>query len=86
MDNCTTTYGEYSTAAAEEQVTVISDSEEEDDDDGIVEILDGSPQPHTTLPPEVWAMVINCEYCTLINCNIFVYVTNILMLYRILLL
>jgi len=83
MDNCTTTYGKYSTTAAEEQVTVISDSEEEDND-GIVENLDGSP--HITLPPEVWAMVINCEYCTLINCNIFVYVTNILMLYRILLL
>ena len=48
---------QYDTAA--EQIAVISDSEGEDDD-GIVEIFhDGSP--HITLPPEVWAMVINCE-------------------------
>ena len=57
---------EYSTTiAAEEQVAVISDSEGEDYDDGIVEILDDSPplpQP-LTLPPEVWANIINCEYC-----------------------
>jgi len=52
---------EYSTTATADnkKVVVISDSEGEDDD-GIVEILDdGSP----TLPPEVWAAVINCEYC-----------------------
>ena len=54
---------EYSSiTAAEEQVAVIiSDSEGEDNDDGIVENFDGSP--HITLPPEVWAAVINCEYC-----------------------
>ena len=49
---------EYSSTAAEEDKdVVISDS---GDNDGIVEILDGSP--HIPLPPEVWAMVINCEY------------------------
>ena len=51
---------EYSTTAAEkEKAALISDSEGEDDDN-IVEILDGSP--HSTLPPEVWAMVIDCEF------------------------
>ena len=56
---------EYSTTTAkEEKVAVISDSEGEDNDDGIVKILqDGSP--HITLPHEVWAAVINCEYCNL---------------------
>ena len=56
---------EYSstTAAEEEKAVVISDSEGEDDNN-IVENLDGSPdQPNLTLPPEVWANVINCEYC-----------------------
>ena len=63
---------EYSTTATEEkeQVAVISDSEGEDD--GIVEIFYGSP--HITLPPEVWANIINCEYCTcflyMIHCNV----------------
>ena len=53
---------EYSTTVAEdEKVAVISDSEGEEEDDGIVENFDGSP--HVTLPPEVWAAVINCEYC-----------------------
>jgi len=51
-ENSTTTAGEE-----EEKVAVISDSEGED---SIDETLDGSP---LTLPPEVWAMVINCEYC-----------------------
>jgi len=53
---------EYSTTAAEEdkEVAVISDSEGEDNDDGMVDFDDGSP--HLTLPPEVWASVINCEY------------------------
>jgi len=55
---------EYSsTTAAEDDkdVVVISDSEGEEEDNGIVEFFyDGSP--HITLPPEVWAAVINCEY------------------------
>ena len=50
-----------STTAVEEKAAVISDSEGEDNDDGIVEILDSST--HITLPPEVWANIINCEYC-----------------------
>jgi len=58
---------EYSTTVApDKEVAVISDSEgeENDDNDGMVEnFYDGSP--HITLPPEVWAMVINCEYCYL---------------------
>ena len=64
---------EYSTTATEEkeQVAVISDSEEEDND-GIDETLDSSPR--ITLPPEVWANIINCEYCTcflyMIHCNV----------------
>ena len=53
-ENSTTTAEEE-----EEKVAVISDSEGEDNEDRNVEILDGSP--HITLPPEVWAMVINCE-------------------------
>jgi len=53
---------EYSTTTAEEeQVAVISDSEGEDNDDGMVENFDDG-SPHITLPPEVWAAVINCEY------------------------
>ena len=53
---------EYSstTVAADKEVAVISDSEGDDDDNGIVEIFDDG-SPHITLPPEVWAMVINCE-------------------------
>lgn len=46
---------EYSTTAAEEEdkvTVIISDAEG-------VENFDGSP--HITLPPEVWAAVINCE-------------------------
>jgi len=43
-------------AEEEEKVAVISDSEEEDE---FFECLDDSP--HITLPPEVWAMVINCK-------------------------
>ena len=60
---------EYSsTTAAEEQVAVIiSDSEGEDN--GIVENFDGSP--HITLPPEVWAAVINCKYCCIYIINIY---------------
>ena len=53
---------EYTTAAEDKEVAVISDSEGEDDDN-IVENFDGSPQHQTfTLPPEVWANIINCEY------------------------
>ena len=60
---------EFSTTASEDkEVAVISDSEE--DADNIVENFDGLPQPHSTLPPEVWAMVIDCEYCILPYCNI----------------
>jgi len=51
-ENSTTTAGEE-----EEKVAVISDSEGED---SIDETLDGSPR--ITLPPEVWANVIECEY------------------------
>ena len=57
---------EYSTTVApdKEVAVIISDSEGEDNYDGIVEnFYDGSP--HITLPPEVWAAVINCEYCYL---------------------
>jgi len=51
---------EYSTTATEDkEVAVISDSEEEDSND---ETFDGSPR--ITLPPEVWANVIECEYHT----------------------
>jgi len=53
---------EYSTTAAEEEdkvTVIISDAEGGEDDDNIVENFDGSP--HITLPPEVWAAVINCE-------------------------
>ena len=56
---------EYSTAVVEEQVAVISDSEGDEEEDGIVEIFDDG-----TLPPEVWANIINCEYCISINYNI----------------
>jgi len=52
-----------STTAAEDdkEVAVISDSEGEDDD-CIVENLDDLPLlPQATLPPEVWAAVIECE-------------------------
>ena len=71
---------EYSstTAAGEEQAAVISDSEVEDNDDGIVEILDvGSPH---TLPPEVWAMVINCEFvfCLVAICLLYIFINIIL--------
>jgi len=55
---------EYSTTTVAEddkEVAVISDSEGEENEDGIVENFDGSP--NITLPPEVWANVINCEYC-----------------------
>lgn len=49
---------EYSTTATEDkEVAVISDSEEEDND-GSDETLDSSPR--ITLPPEVWAHVIEC--------------------------
>ena len=66
---------EYSTAATEDkEVAVISDSEEEDSNDGIVEILDGSPR--ITLPPEVWANVIECEYHTCLIYNYISYVFN----------
>ena len=52
---------EYSTNATEqEKFAVIRDSEGDEDDDGIVENFDGSS--HITLPPEVWANIINCEY------------------------
>ena len=54
---------EYSTTTAvaedDKEVAVISDSEGEDEDDDIEIFDDGSPH----LPPEVWAAVINCEYC-----------------------
>jgi len=61
---------EYSTTAAEEdkEAAVISDSEGEEDD-GIVENFDDG-SPHRTLPPEVWAMVINCEYCC-VSINVY---------------
>lgn len=49
------------TAAEEDKAAVISDSEGEEEDNGIVENFDGSP--HITLPPEVWAAVIDCKYC-----------------------
>ena len=53
---------EYSTTVApDKEVAVISDSEEDDNADDGIENFDGSV-PHITLPPEVWAMVINCEY------------------------
>jgi len=54
------------TVTPDKEVAVISDSEGEDDD-GIVENLDDLPLCVSTqslsLPPEVWANVINCEYC-----------------------
>ena len=52
-------FKKYTTAAEEEEdkAAVISDSEGEDNDDGIVENFDSS-----TLPPEIWANIINCEY------------------------
>jgi len=53
---------EYTTAAEDKEVAVISDSEGEEEDNGIVENFDDG-SPHITLPPEVWAAVINCEYC-----------------------
>jgi len=55
------------TVSEEEKVAMISDSEGEVED-GIVEICDDSPLPpqSLTLPPEIWAMVINCEYCILL--------------------
>ena len=58
------------TSAAEEdnKAAVISDSEG-DEDEGMNENFDGSPD--ITLPPEVWAAVINCEYC----CNILLIYT-----------
>ena len=63
---------EYSTTVApDKEVAVISDSEgeENDDNDGMVEnFYDGSP--HITLPPEVWANVIDCEYCC-ISINVY---------------
>ena len=54
---------EYSstTVAPDKEAAVISDSEE-DNYDGMVEMFDDG-SPHITLPPEVWAVVINCEYC-----------------------
>jgi len=57
------------TTAEQEKVAVISDAEGEDND-GIVENFDGSP--HINLPPEVWANIINCEYCNMC----FVYIFN----------
>ena len=53
-------YSSTTVVAPDKEVAVISDSEGEYDN-GIVENFDDSP--HTTLPPEVWAAVINCEYC-----------------------
>jgi len=62
---------EYSsTIAAEDDKEVAAISDSEGEDDSIVENFDGSP--HITLPAEVWANVINCEYCNMF----FVYIFN----------
>jgi len=63
----------YTTAAEEEEDdngAVISDSEGDED----VEICDSSP--HLTLPPEVWANVIECEYHICLISNYIAYVFN----------
>ena len=73
---------EYSTNATEQEkfaVISLSDFKGDENDAGIVENVDGSP--HITLPPEVWAAVINCEYCILINCNSIFMFIDILYLY-----
>ena len=51
---------QYIITAANDMAAVMSDTMGEDE---FFECLDGSsPQPQSlTLPPEVWAMVINCK-------------------------
>ena len=64
---------EYSIAAEDD--VVMTDLEEREVYNTVSDNLDGSPQPHSivTLPPEVWAMVINCKYA-LVSIHFHLYI------------